>query len=371
MVCSHDYLGGAARAAYRLHRALLASGAQSVFLTQHKVTTDPTVFGVDERTAILRVWADQLTLRMLRVPRGVFRSPAWVGVNLPRRVSQHPSDVVHLHWINAGFVRPESLARIGRPLVWTLHDEWAFQGALHYSGDGPRHWVDRVVAARKRRAYARLESLTLVAPSRWMAEAARASELLGDRRIEVIPYCIDTSTYRPHDKREARRALGLPQDETLLLFAGNVQDPRKGFDVLVDAGRRLKGVRIVVAGPNPPSGVLGLGPIADESRLALAYCAADAVVCPSLSDNLPNVVMEAMACGRACVASRTGGLPELVEDGVTGALSTPGDGADLAAALSRVLADPERFGAAGARRALAWSYANVAERHLALYRSLS
>jgi len=351
---------------------------RSTFLAGVKGSSDATVVGGDPRWAYLRGGLDRLPLRLARAPAQPYRSAALVGVRLSSLCAAHPAELLHLHWINAGFLRPETLPSAALPLVWTLHDEWPFAGAEHYCGEtewfrrGYPPGVDRWLFERKKRAYARLDRLTLIAPSRWMAERARQSLLLADRRIEVIPYCVDTALYRPRDRAEARAALGLPATGPLVLFVGDTGDPRKGFRHLLRALERLPGVLLAVAGPSTqPGNFQALGMIHDEERLANAYCAADVLACPSLEDNLPCTVIEALSCGTPSVAFAVGGLPDLIQEGVTGALARPFDAADLARALSAAIDAGAPLRTSARRQAeAAFSGEAVAQAHLALYQSL-
>jgi glycosyltransferase involved in cell wall biosynthesis len=292
---------------------------------------------------------------------------------------------VHLHWIAGGMLRIESLARLGRPLIWTMHDMWTFTGGCHYDegcgryveacGRCPvlgssRPWdLSRWVMRRKRRAWRGLP-VTLVAPSRWLAEQAQAASLFRDRPVRVIPNGLDLDRFQPVDPGLARRLLGLPPERSYLLFGAF--DPggerRKGFGLLQAALQRLaeSGWRdrldLLVVGATAPAGPLDLGlrthflgVLHDELSMALALAAADAVVVPSTQENLPNMAIEAFACGRPCIGFAVGGLPDIVEDGANGRLAPPLDTSELAAAIAWVLQDEER------RRALGWAARQKAE----------
>jgi glycosyltransferase involved in cell wall biosynthesis len=262
-------------------------------------------------------------------------------------------DVVNLHWIGRGFVRPETLAKIERPLVWTLHDSWAFTGGCHLPGPCRRYLencgkcpalgskrrdLSSWVLGRKLKSW-RSADMTLVAPSRWLAQRASQSALLSGRRVEVIPNGIDLSVYRPREREAARSALGFDRDALIVLFSAMwaTQDPNKGLVHLLNAlrwmsqERRVPGVVLAVVGstdvPATDCGipVRSLGVVGDETKMATIYAAADVLVVPSREENLPNVVMEALACGTPAVAFNVGGNPELIEDGITGALVPPYD----------------------------------------------
>jgi glycosyltransferase involved in cell wall biosynthesis len=393
--------GGAARAALRLHRALLESGLRSTMVVHRRETDDPSVIALDRRLGSLSFHVpfriDDLISRRVGPRDGVTRSAALVGRSFARALELAPCDIAHLHWINYGFLRPESLPETGRPLVWTLHDQWAFCGGEHYpqsnrfetgyrSEEAPAKGfdLDRWIFRRKRRAYSRIPSLTLVAPSRWMMECATRSVLLGARPVEVIPYAVDITTFKPLGRAFSRAALNLPADRPLLLTTAIcvTSDPRKGWAQLEHAIGRLAADRVdfelvvvgALKGPTLPVRTHYLGWLHDDVTLATACCAADLFVCPSVQDNLPNTVIEALACGTPCVAFAIGGLPDLITHEQDGYLARPLDSADLAAGLRWVLSDGQRrtrlgeAARAGAERRFAPPV--IAARHRQLYEKI-
>jgi glycosyltransferase involved in cell wall biosynthesis len=381
LLLTHSDGGGAGRAAYRLLQGLRAQGVPAQMAALESVTGDPAVQGpqtrFDKVTSRMRSSVDRLPLALaMRGPRPMF-SPAWLPERLAQRVRRSAPDLVHLHWVAGGMLRIESLARLGRPLIWTMHDMWTFTGGCHYD-DGCGRYVEACgrcpvlgssrqadlsswVLRRKRRAWRGLP-ITLVAPSRWLAERASASSLFRDRPVRVIPNGLDLAWFQPVEPGLARRLLGLPPDRSYLLFGA--LDPggerRKGFGLLQPALQRLAeaGWRdrldLLVVGAMtpavPPELVLRthfLGVLRDELSMALALAAADAVAVPSTQENLPNMAVEAFACGRPCVGFAVGGLPDIVEDGANGRLAPPFDTGELAAAIAWVLQDQERRRALG------------------------
>jgi len=369
-------LAGAGIAAYRLQQGLRCLGADAWMLVNRQRSADPYVVTpaakTDKLLARLAPLLDRLPgqlsgLDMDRV------SASWVPDRLVHRVSAVAPDILNLHWVNDGFMRIETLPRLRQPVVWTLHDMWAFSGGEHYVGDS-RRYIDGYTAAnrppresgvdvhrwiwrRKRKAWAGLEDrVVIAAPSRWMADCARQSALFRDFRVEVLPNGIDHERFHPVEHAVARRILGLPEDRKLILFgAGSAtSDRRKGFHLLVEALQKLEArvnpaaYELVVfgasAGDNPCTMKTHyLGRLEDEISMALVYAAADVFVAPSLEDNLPNTVLESLACGTPVVAFDTGGIPDMVEHEVNGYLAACFDVDDLANGLVRVLEDNERW----------------------------
>jgi glycosyltransferase involved in cell wall biosynthesis len=230
----------------------------------------------------------------------------------------------------------------------------------------------------------------IVCPSTWMADCARRSALMRSWPITVIPHPIDLKVWAPCDQAQARSLLGLPLDRRLVLFGaiGGTGDPRKGADLLLKAHGHLKAtatgialeqLELVIFGQSRPAELPDLGfpvhysgQLHDDISLRLLYAAADVFVIPSRQDNLPNTGIEAHACGTPVVAFRTGGLVDIVEDRITGALAEPFDPASLAAAIAWVLDDPQRrrkLGVAARQRAeRLWEPARIAGLYAEVYR---
>ncbi|MEO1669422.1 MAG: glycosyltransferase family 4 protein [Cyanobacteria bacterium J06631_2] len=405
-----DNQGGAARAAYRLHQGLKQIEVDSWVLSQSKFSQDPRVVGTKTSSGIaqaktgLRLTLDQLPLKRYSQRTKQLFSPHWLPSKVTEQIAELDPDLLNLHWVSAGYLKIETLAKFKQPLVWTLHDMWSFTGGCHYNqscqkftlacgacpllGSSKETDLSRQIWQRKQKAWADL-NLTIVTPSRWLGDSAKASSLFGDRRVEVIPYGLDTSIFRPIEPETARKLLKLPQDKQLVLFLSlnATSDQRKGFHLLQPALQKLSKsgwqdkLELMVVGAsqpqNPPE--LGfkthyLGMMRDDLTLALAYSAADVFVAPSIQDNLPNTVLEAIACGTPSVAFDIGGMPDMIEHQHNGYLARPFAVEDLAQGLAWVLEDPERqFTLAQAARAKAeqeFALEIQARRYQALYQEI-
>jgi glycosyltransferase involved in cell wall biosynthesis len=408
LVNSNDLRGGAARAAYRLHRALRAISIESILLVQTKDGDDPTVVGPGTNFGNLlnplRPALDLLPI--LAYPKRTKSTfyPGWLPDRSRSRVQEIAPDLVHLHWITGGFVNVKALRKYRLPLVWTLHDMWAFTGGCHYDdgcgrylsgcgscpvlGSNTRYDLSSLGFRRKARAYHDLP-LTIVTPSRWLGERARSSLLLAGFPVSVIPNAIDTDCFRPIAKDAARDLLGLPGGRKLILFgaAHGANEPRKGFSHLQTALRALaqrasaSQYMVVIFGASTPERPpdLGMactyvGSLNDDVSLAALYAAADVFVAPSIQENLSNTVMEALACGTPCVAFDIGGMPDMIEHRRNGFLARPFDAADLAEGLNWVISDETRRRALGTRareKAVEeFEMSKVAYRHAELYRTI-
>jgi len=398
-----DINGGAARASYRIHHALRHSGIDSQMLVNVAASGDWTVQGPSSTWAManarLRAQLGTPLRQLLHTGNPILYSPAVVPSRWPERLNASDADVVHLHWVQWEMLSIADIARIRKPIVWTLQDMWAFCGAEHYTTDyrwrdgyrrdnRPAHEsgfdLNRHCWLRKRKHWRR--PLQIVCPSQWLADCVRASALMHEWPVAVVPNPIDTARWQPIDQPLARQLMGLPQDCHLLLFGamGGGNDPRKGFDLLLAtlallrSEPTLQNLQLVVFGQLAPQSPPQLGftvhytgHLHDDLSLRALYSAADAMVIPSRQDNLPNTGIEAHACGTPVVAFNTGGLPDIVDDRVTGALAKPFELASLAAAIRWVLADSDRrqqLGAsARARAEQLWAPERVAGLYSEVY----
>ncbi len=374
---THDINGGAARAAYRLHQGLQNIGVDSQMLVQSRLSNDSTITGpktrLKESIAHNRIAIDALPLKFYGNRDKSTFSLQWLPEKTTLDIAKVNPDLINLHWINEAFLQVENLAKLDKPLVWTLHDMWAFTGGCHYTqgcnkyedfcGSCPqlsstRNWdLSRWVWHRKSQSWSKI-NFTIVALSSWLAKCARSSNLFQNQRIELIPNGIDTQKYKPTSRDVARKLLNLPLDKKLILFGSlhATSDKRKGFYLLQPALQQLSQSRwndkleLAIFGSSKPSNPpeLGfpthyLGQFNDDLSLALVYCAADVFVLPSAEDNLPNTVMEALACGIPCVAFNIGGMPDLIEHQQNGYLAQPYHIEDLAQGIAWILENQERY----------------------------
>lgn len=373
-----DSGAGAGRAAYRIHHGLQALGVDSAMVVA--------VAGPDTNAELARegrlgrnvvrtaAFLEAKLGRHLRGPHAGYLSPAtFSGFDPGRDARVRAADVVCLYWINGGFIRPEGLSRISAPIVWRLSDIWPFTGGCHYPGTctryegrcgqcpqlaspGENDWSRRLWS-RKQKAWRDL-NLTIAAPSRWIAGLAERSSLFAGRRTVVIPTGVDLQRFRPIDRDVARGRLGLPLDRDIVAFGSldPAGDTRKGFreltaamdELAADISRR-KPLAVVFGGAKEPdrswdpADTILLGRIDDDERLAHVYAAADAVIVPSIEDNLPNVALEAIACGTPVVGFNVCGMPDAVRQEWNGFLAPVVNGRNLAEGIRWVLSDPARL----------------------------
>ncbi|HEY0244262.1 MAG TPA: glycosyltransferase, partial [Mucilaginibacter sp.] len=358
---TYDGNGGAGRACMRLNRALLSQNIDSKIIVHYKFGKNPQIKTFNRNliqkgyTAATIVFERVMAKRYLKPLRTPF-SFAWFG----RSVIHHPdvknADIIHLHWVNHGFLNPKhiaELAKLNKPIVWTFHDSNAFTGGCHvrYTCD---HFlrecgycpllnkpsaddISHRVWLQKNEAYQGLP-ITVIAPSRWMKSSVQASSLMGGRLVDQISNTLETELFKPTDKKQAKQQAGLPTDKFIFLsgFMPSRKDLHKGTQYLLDSLQMLKDrlgakadeIELVVFGnrntedvPDFPFKTTFLGTISNDEQLANCYAAADAFLIPSLEDNLPYTVMESLACGTPVIAFTTGGIPDMVQHQYNGYLA--------------------------------------------------
>ena len=172
-------------------------------------------------------------------------------------------------------------------------------------------------------------NLTIVAPSQWLADEARKSEVFKNRRVLRIPYGLDSEIFKPVDRAYSREIFNIPTDKKVILFvADSISNNRKGFIFLKKAFEQLTRDDVILCAIGQKNGelaslnnVLELGPIYDERLMSVVYSAADVFVIPSLMDNLPNTVLESLMCGTPVIGFPVGGIPDMIEHGKNGLLT--------------------------------------------------
>jgi FkbM family methyltransferase len=382
---TQDY-GGAGKAAYRLHKGLAAQGIDSTMLVINKSSGDDNVKVIPDhctgvakscrdvpvnQTSLFAAQAAKWDALLSRYPNRPMGLEMFSNANSELRLDLieqvKSADIINLHWV-AGLMDTIYTPRaIGaKPVVWTLHDMNPFTGGCHYAQDCRRYlkqcgkcyqlgsteaddasshqWIQKAYA------YESLH-LNIVAPSRWLKRCAAQSALFHNRPVHCIPNGVPTDIYRPYAENSLRQNLKIPEDTPLVLFGADSQvNTRKGLKYLLAAitafAREYRNIALLTFGGLPPGlkinaeyPVYSFGRIGDETRLAQIYSAADVFVIPSLEDNLPNTVLEAMACGTPVLGFQVGGIPDMVESKRTGYLVAPEDTRGLIQGLGWILSE--------------------------------
>ena len=400
--------GGAAIAATRLMKALIGNGINVQILVLNKQTSDKNIFSIQSSLIKRKLaqfnffwerWVIFVHNRFSR--KNLFKiSIANTGFDISGHPLVKSADIIHIHWINQGFLSLENMAKIiqsGKPVVWTLHDMWAGTGICHYPGDCEKYKnecsdcpflsgktvrdLSYKVFTLKKKLY--LNRITYVGCSGWIANEAKKSALLQNAFITNIPNPIDTTVFKPGNKADIRQKRGLSVNKKLVLFvAAKLSDTRKGMSYLVEASRYLqqRNMEIVFLSGKIDENLLrtislpahNLGYLCTPADIASAYAACDVFVTPSLEENLPNTIMEAMACGTPCAGFNTGGIPEMIDHKINGYLAKYQDAKDLADGIDWILfeADYQQLSQNAHRKVIdCYSEEIVAVQYMELYKN--
>jgi len=373
---TNDMSGGAAIAAYRLLKGLQQNDVQAQMLVQSKKSDDYSIIGPEikwqKAFSKIRPIIDSIPVKFYKQRKKIIFSPAILPDNIYKKTHNINPDIVHLHWIAGGFIKIESLTKMKKPIVWTLHDSWAFTGGCHIPFDCKKYTrscgqcpllnsnkendISHKIWRRKKKSWKNL-NLTIVAPSKWLGECAKKSSLFHDIHVEIIPNGIDTNCFKPIDKNIAKDILCLPKDIKVILFGamGAINNQNKGFHLLKQVFKKFqlrgnKNIEFFIFGSSEPRDEenLGvkthyLGRLNDEISLSLVYSSADVFIVPSKQENLPNTVMESLSCGTPVVAFKVGGIPDMIDHQKNGYLAKPFDTTDFANGIKWALEDDTRL----------------------------
>ena len=385
LISTCERSGGGAIAAHRLMDALGKNGVKVKMIVRDKQSDNPSVVKVGSKLP-------KLLERLAVLPRcGFRRSRLWqvdianTGIDITRTTAYEEADIIHLHWVNQGMISLDGIGKIlssGKRVIWTLHDEWPYLGVCHYRGSCKEKLCQHcpllcgsipfIVRAHKQALFHRWHP-TLVGCSQWITDEARRA--LPGEHIVHINNCIPSAFFQPTDMQQARKTLSLPEDKRLLLFCSQkVTDERKGIAFLCDALQQLRrdDVHLAIVGKNAekiplPDGIQAtcFGSVGEQMMPTL-YNAADVFLTPSLQDNLPNTIAEAMSCGTPCVGFNVGGIPEMIDHKVNGYVARYRDSADLAEGILFVLSHDLRE-AARQKAVEAYDETRVAQQYIKLY----
>jgi len=372
-IVAGDLNEGAGRGAYWLHTALKELGIESKILTNSKDTLgDPDVITTaktkkDKAFNMLLSQLDNLLLVFYPKRKRVIFSTGIFGIDFTKTREYQEADIIHLHWINGGFVNIKHLSKINKPIVWTMRDMWPFTGGCHYSmgcenyktGCGncvqlqsnSSYDLSKFILNRKKKYLPK--NMKIVGISRWLSNKAKESELFSKFDVRTIPNNINTREFFPVDKKIAREILGIKTDKKVILTGAiNVSDFYKGFSKYLEAvktldkdkyflcffGKLNKDLIAVIDG-------LGFeyksfGYLNDNISLRLVYSCADVFVAPSLMEAFGKTVAEAMACGTPVVCFDETGPKDIVDHKQSGYLAKPFESQDLANGIEWVLNAP-------------------------------
>ena len=413
IVNTSERIGGAAIAAGRLVEALKNNGIKAKMLVREKQTDRLSV--IELKRNWWRVW-QFIWERILIWKENRFKKHnlfavdiANTGTDITTIPEFQAADIIHLHWINQGMLSLNDIRKIlqsGKPVVWTMHDMWPCTGICHharecdkyhlechhcpyiYKGGGKKDLSNQVF--KKKKEVYQSAPVTFVTCSRWLKERAGQSALLKGHTIVDIPNPISTGLFKPQNALAARNKMELPTDKKLILFGSvKVTDKRKGIDYFIESCKLLaekypemkEELGVVVYGKNSeclkpliPFQVYALDYISNEKDLVNIYNAVDLYVTPSLEENLPTTIMEAMACGVPCVGFNVGGIPEMIDHLHNGYVAEYKSAEDLANGIIWTLSESEyqSLSEEACRKAVSnYSESIVAKKYIDIYNKIT
>lgn len=406
-ISTTDNVGGAAMSCLRVTKAIRTLEPETKLLVHHANLKEPWIDGIAKTpihklAAFYREWAERIQFWLLYEANKSVRfsfSDAQKGACLSKHPWVKEADIIHLHWVHKGLVSLETLSeldRLGKPIVWTLHDMWVFTGGCHYSAQCTHyqntcgncfhlkepsandlsHWL----WMQKQQVFDSFKSKwQFVTSSVWLKKMAESSSLLQNYNVQALLTPIETDVFCPMDKQEARKALGIETKKPIVLFlAANLADKRKGFDHFKQIMALLPQYEVLLVGKYTPelladfpNKYYALGSVNSPEKLRLAYCAAEVFAMPSTQDNLPNTILEALASGTPVAAFATGGIPEMFRNDIDGYIVPALDYQTFSQSITKIIENHHSFSKnARSYASENYSYNAIAEAHLKLYRSL-
>jgi glycosyltransferase involved in cell wall biosynthesis len=377
IVSTYDSIGGAAKAAFRLHNGLLSNGVDSNMLVQRKDSDNINVIGMIPKRE--RLWSE-IAIRLNNFllkdypnkDKYIFSPGIYGGFNEKRHNNKF--DLFNIHWVGGGFQSIDSIAKITKPIVLTLHDSWAFTGGCHIPypcekfitkcgsciklASTNENDLSNRIWSKKLEAW-KNKNIVLVGDGNWVASNAQKSSIFNNSRVEVIHPGLDLNVFKPLNKKVCREILGLDQNKKYILFGAvnATSDKNKGFQFLSEAlkiysqnNENRNSTKLIVFGSsvNNTREYFGIeteyiGKIYDDISLTLLYSAADVMVVPSIIESFGQTASESFACGTPVVAFETSGLKDIVDHQINGFLAKAYDSHDLAEGINWVLKDPKRL----------------------------
>lgn len=380
LINTSERIGGAAIAANRLMESLKNNGIKAKLLVRDKQTDEISVVGLDKnwRNIVRFVWERFIIWKANHFKKNNLFAVdiANCGTDVTLLPEFKQADVIHLHWINQGMLSLKTIQKIqesGKPIVWTMHDMWPCTGICHHArectnfqtechncpylyGGGSNKDLSNKIFKKKMKLY-KSAPITFVACSDWLRKKALSSALLAGQTVITIPNPINVNLFHPNNKQEARSKSMLPKEGKLMLFGSvKVSDKRKGIDYFIESCKILnekypelkEQLSVVVFGNQSealahslPFRIFPLNFISNDHDLVNLYNAVDLYVTPSLEENLPNTIMEAMARGVPCVGFNVGGIPEMIDHLHNGYVAQYKSSEDFANGIHWLLSNPD------------------------------
>ena len=395
--------GGAGTAAYRIHEALLANGVYSNFIYVHTADkhlqsgirlkqqhnlSDKIMWRLKKYFKVFpdkRKYFNNLLNRIRPMLKCEMASIPFSAYNILKDPNVQDADIIHLHWVAEMLDYPSFFQNNKKPVVWTLHDMNPFKGVFHYEQDEKKNknisnWLDnKILKIKQKLIHESKHDIKVVSPSQWLLKKAIESNVFKNIEGHCIRYALDTEIFSPNNGNNLRERFKIPEKNIVFLFvAQSVGIYRKGFDLLIEALKDLKTntVTLLVIGNDdnleiPGLDIRTLGNINDDALLRDYYSFADAFIIPSREDNLPNVMLEAMACGTPVLSFNVGGMAEIIRDGFNGLKAYKTEPEALLNIMNEFIKTKEEYSSEAIRNFALENFSNniIAEKYIEVYQS--
>ncbi|MFM1913487.1 MAG: Spore coat protein [Bacteroidota bacterium] len=312
---------------------------------------------------------------------------SYFGFDLHNHPAVLEADIIHLHWINFGTISYKSLEKLlnsKKSIFHTLHDSWIFTGGCHLPGEctnfinecgncqflkQPNEKDISNFNWKNKKKIILNSKIKFIACSNWIKNKALKSSILVNKEIFTLGNPINTELYKNSNQTKPINRL--------LFISSNILDEKKGFNYLVEALNHLedKKFELVLIGKNSTKTSFSNENIKllthefiPSEDLIEFYASSSVLIFPSLEDNLPNTIMESMACGTPVVAFKTGGIPEMIDHKINGYLANYKDSNDLAKGIQYLLENDLSY---QARKKIEENFSEkvIAEKLIKLYQS--
>ena len=396
-----DAQEGAAIAVDRICKSLIRRGIDSRILVQKKVSDSPysrsiATNNLQKVFSFIRVGLDLLVNNLLVKEKSTYFTFPFIGTDISKHYEILEADIIHLHWINRGFLSLGSinkLLKLKKPIVWTLHDSWAFTGGCHMTNQCTKYQDDCKKCPltlcfnfsshflKKKRAIFSVPSLVFTTPSSWMVEKARTGCVLSKKKITVMPNCVDTSIYKPLNSINCRKIFNLSEDKSIVLF-NITNDMRKGIkylhQVIFQLSENDKTLEFVGFGSSNIENtvfadlpIVAVGKINDNYSMATLYNACDVLIAPALEEPFGQTYIEAMACGTPCVAFDHSGPKDIIDHQENGYLAKYMDKNSLIDGVYYCLENKNKLTYAAVDKVQKkYSFNHVSQMHIDFYESI-
>lgn len=393
-----DIGGGAALGAYNLHRGLLNHGLDSKLLVIQKLSSDPEVIQfVNQNWFVQKLYNQRFRIDDFRLKKyslerkTLFSVASYTPSNFQKLINELQPDIIHIHWINNGFIVPEDLKSIKIPIVWTIRDMWPFTGGCHYSfgcekyksncgacpqlGSSDIHDISESLISRKLKYFKDLK-ITAVGISDWITDCAKSSVVFRDFHVSRIYNGVDNSIFYPRNKFSSIEKWGLSKTKPKILFCAlnAIKDYRKGFHFLFSLISELSKYQLVVVGSAVENtlgdDILFIPEIKQQSDLAEIYSACDLLCAPTIEEAFGKVIVESMMCGTPVVCFKNTGMKELVQHLVSGYLAEDQNSQDLLLGIKWGLSNSEQLKDICVEKSAKFQVENSVKQYIGIYEQL-